>query len=175
MGIHHSRILEWVATPFSRGSSQPRDQTQVSHNARGFFTDWATGEALWDDYMVFISQLVNMVYHIDWFAYIEKSFHPWDKPRLVMVYDFFLLKFYVFTLQYCIGFAIHWHDPPQVYMSSQPWTSLPPPSPYHLSGSSQCTSPKHPVSCIEPGLVIHFSSKNMQRLKGGMGKSIPCE
>ena len=28
--------------------------------------------------------------------------------------------------------------------------------PYHLSGSSQCTSPKHPVSCIEPGLVIRF-------------------
>ena len=36
------------------------------------------------------------------------------------------------------------------------WTPLPPPSPYHPSGSCQCTSPKHPVSCIEPGLVIHF-------------------
>ena len=33
---------------------------------------------------------------------------------------------------------------------------LPPPSLYHPSGSSQCTSPKHPVSCIEPGLAIHF-------------------
>ena len=32
----------------------------------------------------------------------------------------------------------------------------PPPSPYHLSGSSQCTSPKHPVSCIKPGLATHF-------------------
>ena len=32
----------------------------------------------------------------------------------------------------------------------------PPPSPYHLSGWSQCTSPKHPVSCIEPALAIHF-------------------
>ena len=31
-----------------------------------------------------------------------------------------------------------------------------PPSPYPPSGSSQCTSPKHPVSCIEPGLVICF-------------------
>ena len=37
-----------------------------------------------------------------------------------------------------------------------PWIPLPPPSPSHPSGSSQCTSPKHPVSCIEPGLVIHF-------------------
>ena len=33
-----ARILEWVATPFSRGSSQPRDQTQVSRIAGGFFT-----------------------------------------------------------------------------------------------------------------------------------------
>ena len=47
-------------------------------------------------------------------------------------------------------------NPPQVYMSSQPWSPLPPPSAYHLSGSSQCTSPKHPVSCIEPRLAICF-------------------
>ena len=45
---------------------------------------------------------------------------------------------------------------PQMYVSSQPWTPLPPPSPYHLSGSSQCTSPKHPISCIEPRLAIDF-------------------
>ena len=37
-GILQARILEWVAFPFSRGSSQPRDQTQVSHVAGGFFT-----------------------------------------------------------------------------------------------------------------------------------------
>jgi len=47
-------------------------------------------------------------------------------------------------------------NPPQVYMCSPSWTLLPPPSPYHPSGSSQCTSPKHPVSCIEPRLVICF-------------------
>ena len=45
---------------------------------------------------------------------------------------------------------------PQVYMCSQSWTLLPSPSPYHPSGLSQCTSPKHPVSCIEPGLVTRF-------------------
>ena len=45
---------------------------------------------------------------------------------------------------------------PQVYMCSPSWTPLPLPSPYHPSGSSQCTSPKHPVSCIEPRLAIHF-------------------
>ena len=45
---------------------------------------------------------------------------------------------------------------PQVYTCSPSWTPLPLPSPYHPSGSSQCTRPKHPVSCIEPGLAIRF-------------------
>ena len=46
--------------------------------------------------------------------------------------------------------------PPQVYTCFPSWTPLPPPSPYHHTGSSQCTSPKLPVSCIKAGLVIHF-------------------
>ena len=37
-GILQARILEWVAVPFSRVSSQPRGQTQVSHISGGFFT-----------------------------------------------------------------------------------------------------------------------------------------
>ena len=41
-GILQARILEWVAFPFCRGSSQPRDRTQVSHIAGRFFTNWAT-------------------------------------------------------------------------------------------------------------------------------------
>ena len=73
-------------------------------------------------------------------------------------YIFFLLSFFLFyfvllyntvlVLPY-INMNLLW-----VYMSSQSWTPLPPPSPYHLSGSSQCTSPKHPISCIEPRLAI---------------------
>ena len=43
-GILQARILEWVTFPFFRGSSQPRDWTQVSHIAGGFFTSWATRE-----------------------------------------------------------------------------------------------------------------------------------
>ena len=43
--ILQARILEWVAMPSSRGSSQPRDWTQVSHIAGRFFTIWATREA----------------------------------------------------------------------------------------------------------------------------------
>ena len=38
---------------------------------------------------------------------------------------------------------------------------LPPPSPSHPSGSSQCTSPEHPVSCIESGLAICFTYDNI--------------
>ena len=44
-GILQARILEWIAFPFSRRSSQPRDQTQVSCTAGGFFTSWATMKA----------------------------------------------------------------------------------------------------------------------------------
>ena len=44
-GILWARILWWVAFPFSRGSSQPRDPTHISLIAGGFFTSWATREA----------------------------------------------------------------------------------------------------------------------------------
>ena len=44
-GILQARILEWVAFPFSRRSSQPWDRRQVSLIAGGFFTSWVTGEA----------------------------------------------------------------------------------------------------------------------------------
>ena len=47
-GILQARILEWVAIPFSRASSQPRDWTWVYCIADRFFTVWATGEALAD-------------------------------------------------------------------------------------------------------------------------------
>ena len=42
--ILQPRILEWVTIPFSRGSSQPRDQAQVPHIAGRFFISWATRE-----------------------------------------------------------------------------------------------------------------------------------
>ena len=44
-GIFQARVLEWVAIAFSRGSSWPRDQTQVSCIAGRYFTLWATREA----------------------------------------------------------------------------------------------------------------------------------
>ena len=73
----------------------------------------------------------------------------------------FFFNWRLITLQYCGGFChtftwIHHGcicvDPPE------------PPShlfPSHPSGSSQCTSPEHPVSCIEPGLTICFTYDNI--------------
>ena len=45
MGFFLASILEWVDISFSRGSSRPRDQTQVSCTTGRFFTDWTTREA----------------------------------------------------------------------------------------------------------------------------------
>ena len=67
-------------------------------------------------------------------------------------------KFYFIFKLYNIVLVLPYIEmnPPQAYMCSLSWTLLPPPSPYHPSGSSQCTSPKHPVSCIESGLATRF-------------------
>ena len=48
-GILQARIQEWLAGPFSMGSSQPRDRTQISHIAGRFFSIWATGKLLEND------------------------------------------------------------------------------------------------------------------------------
>ena len=48
------RILEWVAVPFSKGSSQPRDRTQVFSSAGGFFTSWATNNPFHKDMILIL-------------------------------------------------------------------------------------------------------------------------
>ena len=70
---------------------------------------------------------------------------------------FFFFNFY-FILLYNTVLVVAYIDmnPPRVYMSSQTWTPLPPPTSHHPSGSSPCTSPKHPASCIEHRLAIRF-------------------
>ena len=54
LGILQARILEWVAMPSSRGSSQLRGRTQVSSIAGGFFTVRATREAQYNSRQNFI-------------------------------------------------------------------------------------------------------------------------
>ena len=76
---------------------------------------------------------------------------------------FLINYYYYYFLLYNIVVVLPYIDlnPPRVYTCSPSWTPLPPPSPSHPSGSSQCTRPEHPVSCIKPGLVIHFTYNNI--------------
>ena len=78
--------------------------------------------------------------------------------RFSFFFSLNVIYLFIFILLYNAVLVLPYIDtnPPRVYMSSQSWTPLPPLSQYHLSGSSQCTSPKHPVSCIEPRLAICF-------------------
>jgi len=59
-GILQARILEWVAISFSRGSSRPRDQTQVSHIAGRRFNLWAIREAMNIYIYLFTIKKVNL-------------------------------------------------------------------------------------------------------------------
>ena len=79
-------------------------------------------------------------------------------PRYLYFYLFILIFYFYFILLYNPVLVLAYIDMnlPRVYMSSQTWTPLPPPTPHHVSGSSPCTSPKHPASCIEHRLAICF-------------------
>ena len=83
----------------------------------------------------------------------------WHQQYWVFFFSQLILNFYFyFILLYNTVLVLPYIDmnPPRVYMRSQTWTLLPPPSPQHPSGSSPCTSPKHAVSCIRHRLVIRF-------------------
>ena len=86
-------------------------------------------------------------------------------PKILILF-FNLFNWRLITLQYYSGFLPYIDiNQPWVYMcSSSRNPPPPPPSLSHPSGSSQCTSPEHPVSCIEPGLGICSTYDNVSML-----------
>ena len=83
LGILQARILEWIAIPFSRGSSRHRDWTQVSHIAGGFFTIWATRECRSLTYPYSPREFIPGYLFVDCteIFYLEKCWALASKPR----------------------------------------------------------------------------------------------
>ena len=94
-------------------------------------------------------------------------FMAFSASNLNLFSFFYVYIFYfilcLFILLYNIVLVLPYIDLnlPWVYRWSPSWTPLSPPSPSHPSGSFQRTSPEQPVSCIEPGLAIHFTYDNI--------------
>ena len=89
-GILQARILEWVALPFSRGPSQPRDWTQVSCIAGGFFTSWATWEAQGRKRI-----LEEGFVCWEWVGFVSFCHFLWKNPKLTRQLQVQLRIFYL--------------------------------------------------------------------------------
>ena len=87
-----------------------------------------------------------------------KDYRFYVSVLFALLHWFFFNFYFYFILLYNTALVLPYIDmnPPQVYTSSQSWIPLPPPIPYHLSGSTPCTSPKHPVSCNKHRLALRF-------------------
>ena len=78
-GLFQARVLEWIAISFSRGSSQPRDPTWVSHIVGRLFTVWATREAAFPFSKVsFQPRDWTQISHV-----ADRFFTSWDTRKIL--------------------------------------------------------------------------------------------
>ena len=146
--------------------------------------DWATEldwteslfiELLWTCYPFWDKKLVRLGRKMKLKSWDHEDIKELVKERIVILSDlvreewekeifsyFIFFSFmYLFSLQYCIGFAIHWHESAMgvhVFpILNPPPTSVPIPSLWFIP----CTIREHPVSCIEPWLAIRFTYDNL--------------
>ena len=129
-GILQARILERVAFPFSRGSSQPRDRTQVSRIAGGFFTNWATGKP---NLFPMVLQMWRVIYLcllnpaiFTWLSLTNKILSdvtcgiPWNCFR-----NWYLVHNYLCFLCICDHGRIRWDEIPVKLVSECPQSAEP--------------------------------------------------
>ena len=139
MGILQATILEWVAMPSSRESSQPRDQIQVSHIAGGFFTIWATRAAHKKQIFAYIYIHIPLCICVLLFypmlpwnrCYNFYFIRNWDFEWVSDLPNAIQMKFEIKYVLFCrfiqsIGFARHGY-----------YTGLPFPSPESLKESER--------------------------------------
>ena len=110
-GILQATILEWVAIPFSRGSSQLRDQIQVSWIAGGFFTIWATRKAPLKCKNYVLSHFSCIRLFATYGLQPARLLCPWDFPsKKTGVRCLFLFQGIIMTqaLNPCLLCLLHW-------------------------------------------------------------------
>ena len=151
-------ILEWIAIPFSRESSQPRDWTQISHIAGRFFTSWATREAQdWSGRKQDVHHIRCLLFK--WFRFKENKTKQNTSQLSFYFYKYIfwpLKEIWLFAIVYTLVvvslshiqlFATPWtiaHQAPlsMEFSRQEYWSGLPFPSPRDLpdpgieSGSS---------------------------------------
>ena len=95
-------ILEWVAYPFSRGSSWPSDRTGVSCTAGRFFTSWATREAHFSLFLIWIISILSFFFvsfarGLSWsFKRISFLFHLFSP--LFLLFSVLLISVFIFII-----------------------------------------------------------------------------
>ena len=113
-GILQARILEWVVMSSSRGSSQPRDWTQVSCVAGVFFTIWATREGLKVAFVYLNILIFPTTFKFERFQTLRKfvysinpvlTFHPYS----VIAFIFNVRLYYLENCFYFLVISL-WQD-----------------------------------------------------------------